>query len=170
MAKELPSPELLRKLLRYEPETGKLFWREREPSVLGEALSHCKVWNRKHAFKETMTTRDAKGHLRGWLLGVQMPAHKVIWAIVYGRWPSGIIKHANGDAGDNRIANLVATKDEDRLKLLGTFASKAEAGDAWASADEGALGCRIVARDDGKYEVWIGVGGVSGVLTAPSAP
>lgn len=27
--KPLPSPELLRKLLRYEPVTGKLYWRER---------------------------------------------------------------------------------------------------------------------------------------------
>jgi len=28
-AKALPSPEVLRQLLRYEPDTGKLFWRER---------------------------------------------------------------------------------------------------------------------------------------------
>ena len=27
--KALPSPEVLRQLLRYEPETGKLFWKER---------------------------------------------------------------------------------------------------------------------------------------------
>lgn len=33
--KPIPSPELLRKLLRYDHETGKLFWRERPVEIRG---------------------------------------------------------------------------------------------------------------------------------------
>lgn len=46
MAKHpIPTPEILRQLLDYRPETGKLFWRERE----GNAR-----WNTGYAGKEAL--------------------------------------------------------------------------------------------------------------------
>lgn len=33
-------------------------------------------------------------------------AHRVVFALVYGRWPIGNVDHANGDALDNRPSNL----------------------------------------------------------------
>lgn len=33
-------------------------------------------------------------------------AHRVVWAIHYGRMPTDIIDHINGDKTDNRISNL----------------------------------------------------------------
>jgi hypothetical protein len=38
--------------------------------------------------------------------GERLLAHRVIWAIVYGRWPRDQIDHINGVKDDNRLANL----------------------------------------------------------------
>ena len=83
----LPSPKLLRQLLKYEPETGKLFWRTR--------------FNGREAF-----TYTDKGYRRGAVFGRMLRAHRVAWAIYYGEWPKDEIDHINGDKSDNRICNL----------------------------------------------------------------
>ena len=36
--KALPSPEVLRQLLCYEPDTGKLFWKERSRDMFDTTL------------------------------------------------------------------------------------------------------------------------------------
>lgn len=106
-AKELPSPELLRQLLRYEPETGKLFWLPRgQPNSV--AIGEIKRWNGRYAGKPAMTIRTKSGHLRGDINGVKFYAHRVAWAIHYGAWPDDEIDHINGVADDNRIDNLRA--------------------------------------------------------------
>jgi hypothetical protein len=59
MAKRvLPDQETLLKLLRYEPETGKLFWRPRTPDMFPEgeksAKHNCNVWNSNNAGKPAL--------------------------------------------------------------------------------------------------------------------
>lgn len=107
--KNLPSPELLRKLLRYEPDTGKLYWRERTPDMFVDgkyaADRCCKIWNSKHSGKEAFTTLVA-GYPSGRIFNCHYFAHRVIWAIFYGEWPSNNIDHINGDKIDNKIINL----------------------------------------------------------------
>jgi len=94
MAKrQLPSPEVLRQLLRYEPETGKLFW----------AVNHTqKAW----AGKEALCATTPFGYRRGRIMNVGVVAHRVAWAIFYGEWPEGIIDHVDGNPSNNRIDNL----------------------------------------------------------------
>ena len=109
MGKSLPSPELLHKLLRYNPETGDLFWRERTPDMFTsnrQAAEHsCAVWNAKFAHKEALTS-PSNGYRRGIVLGRHHLAHRVAWAMHHGEWPQSAIDHVNGVRCDNRITNL----------------------------------------------------------------
>lgn len=87
--KQLPHPDVLRKFLRYEEETGKLFWRNK--------------FNNREAF----TCTNTEGYKCGRFLGERYKAHRVAWAIFYGRDPGiKFIDHVNGDRSDNRIQNL----------------------------------------------------------------
>lgn len=110
-SKALPTPEELRQLLRYEPETGKLFWRER-PASMFKATSYrtaegCAAnWNSRWAGKEALTAPLATGHLMGRIFRGPYYAHRVAWAIYYGEWPKGDVDHINHDPADNRITNL----------------------------------------------------------------
>src|SRR5690625_5199426 len=49
--KILPTPEQLRELLRYEPETGKLYWKARPAELFKDKRSHG-AWNARYAGKE----------------------------------------------------------------------------------------------------------------------
>jgi hypothetical protein len=104
-----PTPEDLRQLLHYEPETGKLFWRERPVEMFTsdwnvEAV--WKSWNTRFAGKRAIDTPDRHGHLRGCVGGKMCGAGRVVWALVHGEWPTGEIDHINGVRDDNRIENL----------------------------------------------------------------
>lgn len=154
MLKELPPPDLVRKLLRYDADTGKLYWRVRSPDLLGDSPPYLKTWNRRFANSEAFVTRHNTGHLRGWLLEHNVAAQRVVWAICYGKWPDGMVKHINGDCTDNRIENLTTTNPMDARRNVGTFATKREAADAWVSADGGA-GCQITVNDEGGYDVFV---------------
>ena len=110
MAKrDLPTPEELRQLLRYEPETGNLFWLERPEALFQNgkqtAKHNCRAWNAKLAGKEAMTTTN-KGYHQGTIFKRMIKAHRAIWAIHYGHWPRGEIDHIDGDTKNNKIDNL----------------------------------------------------------------
>lgn len=95
-AKALPAQDYLRKLLDYDPETGKLTWRYREGGYA--------PWNGRFAGKPAFT-RNQDGYATGVLYGKSFLAHRVIWKWFYGTEPVQI-DHINGDRGDNRIVNL----------------------------------------------------------------
>lgn len=109
--KPIPSPDELRQLLAYDPETGKLFWKERGPEWFrdtdGRTAQHaCRNWNARYAGQEAFTPKDAHGYRIGAIKDVKYKAHRVIWALVHGAWPVGDVDHVNMDRADNRIANL----------------------------------------------------------------
>lgn len=108
-AKNLPSPELLRKLLRYEPDTGKLYWRKRTPDMFVDgkrsAEGCCSNWNSRYSCKEAFTAL-VKGYPYGSIFGRDYYAHRVIWSIYYGESAPFQIDHINGDRSDNAIKNL----------------------------------------------------------------
>jgi hypothetical protein len=107
---QLPTPDELRQLLRYEAETGRLYWREREPRHFRSPgniglRAVCSNWNRRYAGNEAFRHTNAKGYRQGTLASVKVEAHRVAWAVHHGYWPQEI-DHINGDKGDNRPANL----------------------------------------------------------------
>lgn len=102
--------DLLRTLLRYDPETGLLFWLPREVSLFeatknktAEAL--CRWWNKRFANKEAFTASGPHGCRHGKIFGTLYYAHRIAWALHYGIWPEEV-DHRNGERGDNRIRNL----------------------------------------------------------------
>lgn len=113
MAKrDLPTPEELRQLLRYEPETGKLFWLERPASFFKTGRDDytpdrsAKSWNKRYAGKEALTARHPHtGHMTGRLLSRVAFSHRVAWALHVGRWPDGEVDHIDGNPENNRASN-----------------------------------------------------------------
>lgn len=109
--KPLPTPDELRQLLCYDPETGKLFWKKRAPEFFKDdgrngSLSAASSWNSQNAGQEAFITQSGDGYLVGGLFKRLTRAHRVAWAITHGEWPTGEIDHINGDRSDNRITNL----------------------------------------------------------------
>lgn len=104
--------DLLRSLLDYVPETGALLWKARPLDMFqGRGGRYTAEWcqkkfNNKHAGKPAFTCARSDGYLVGGLLGKQHSAHRVAWALHYGRWPTQHIDHINRDRKDNRIVNL----------------------------------------------------------------
>lgn len=134
----LPSPEYLRKALRYEPETGKLFWRERDDVP--------KEVNTRWAGKEAFTCVMGAGYKKGRINKTPFYAHRVIMAMVNGEWPPEEVDHISGDKTDNRLSNLrLVTKAENqRNKRRRSDNTSGHIGVYWAKR-EGKWCARITA-------------------------
>lgn len=98
------SPEVLRELLTYNPDTGKLFWKPRPSEMFKNDRGYCS-WNTRHAHAEAFTSLNPQGSLTGSIFGKTYLAHRVAWALYHGEWPSSL-NHVNGRHDDNRITNL----------------------------------------------------------------
>lgn len=95
------SPAYLRERLRYDPETGKLFWRV-HPSMPD-------WWNARYGTAEAFTALNKAGYRTGAVDSISLIAHRVIWAMVHDSWPEVQIDHEDHDRANNRIGNLRST-------------------------------------------------------------
>jgi hypothetical protein len=85
---------LLRNKFTADPETGKIFHR------------HGRI---------AFASKSGTGYLYGGYRGKVIPAHRVMWALVHGRWPSEI-DHLNGVRDDNRLCNLREVTRQENTK------------------------------------------------------
>jgi hypothetical protein len=101
------SPDDVRALLNYCPETGILTWRLRA----GEDRV-TRWWNARYAGHEAGVVTQG-GYRKVCILGKKYWVHRIAWAWVTGEWPAANLDHANGLTDDNRIANLrLATRSQ----------------------------------------------------------
>lgn len=121
MAKRvLPSVELLRKILRYDPESGQLFWKPRDADTFNATPARCaehtkNLWNAQFSGAEAFTALNTTGYRQGSIRSKLYMAHHVAWAIYHGKQAEGEIDHIDGDRTNNRIANLrEATRSENQ--------------------------------------------------------
>lgn len=96
-ARDLPSPEYLRQRLRYDPETGLLYWREYPNFSMR--------WNSKYP-NRVAGLINPRGYWRVCIDYKVYQAHRIIWAMEYGHWPKKEIDHIDGDKTNNRLSNL----------------------------------------------------------------
>lgn len=95
----------LRQCLRYEPDTGLLFWKTREEGNIRV--------NPRLSGKQAMAGISKAGYRNGVFMGLALKAHRVCWALHYGEWPKGIVDHIDRCKTNNRIDNLrVVTQRE----------------------------------------------------------
>ncbi|OYD77979.1 UNVERIFIED_ORG: AP2 domain-containing protein [Burkholderia sp. CF145] len=83
----------LRRVLRYVPSTGKLFWKER-------------LCRSVPAGSEAGGIDPTTGYLRVGVFGTIIYAHRIAWALHYGEWPDTILDHRDRCRTNNRIRNL----------------------------------------------------------------
>lgn len=102
---EALDPKLPAQLLRYDAETGDLFWLPR-PVEMFKSPGDAKRWHSNFCGKPALTAINGCGYRTGSIFEKVYKAHRVIWAIVHGIWPEGQVDHINGVRSDNRLVNL----------------------------------------------------------------
>ena len=102
------------KLLRYEE--GRLFWKPRDRDLFTSQRAFS-IWNKRYANTEAFTY-VSKGYLTGRIYNKGYLAHRVIFCLFYGRWPTTEIDHIDGDPCNNRIENLREVSSSDNSKNM----------------------------------------------------
>lgn len=134
--------EIIRKL-RYEPDTGKLFWK-----FIEENTSIDKMYNSQYAGKEAGSKMKGRGYIEIWILGRRLLAHRVAWFLYYGVWPEKELDHINHIVYDNRIENL--------REVCRTINSRNQS--LYKTNTSGICGVRFN-KSRSKWEATIGIGG-----------
>jgi hypothetical protein len=88
------TPERLREVLHYDPDTGKFTWRVSRRCV--------------RAGDEAGGLNKHLGYRYIGVDGRRIPSHRLAWLYMTGDWPDGEIDHINRDRADNRWSNLRA--------------------------------------------------------------
>ncbi|MCW1985616.1 UNVERIFIED_ORG: hypothetical protein M2348_001348 [Sphingomonas sp. R1F5B] len=144
--RQLLDQALLLKLLRYDPDTGLLYWRERDESLFRDgpwnsAFRKCRSWNAKNADKPAFRYRTAEGYHAGAIFGVHVKAHRVIWKMMTGH-DADCIDHIDGDRANNKWCNLRSVSAFENCSNTAVYRSN-RLGVAGVSIDRGKWRARI---------------------------
>lgn len=141
MATKHPIPvETLHQLLRLDPETGRLYWRERGLEWFkdgGHTAAHTRaMWNKQNAGREALTS-TSHGYRNGMILRGSYMAHRVVFALYHGRWPVAQVDHRDRDRANNHPDNLREASARQNAQNAGKRQGKTSAlcGVCWASRE-----------------------------------
>ena len=97
-------PYELHTFFTYDPETGDLFWKI--PAA------------RRRKIGEKAGCKSSDGRILIGIKGKLYKAHRIIWAMKTGKWPTYQIDHINENPSDNRWVNLrEATKSQNMMNI-----------------------------------------------------
>lgn len=105
------TPKEVSELLDADMDNGKLKWKYRPEAQFPAGYRAYRSWNARFLDKEAFTAVNNHGYKVGTLFGKIYTAHRVVWAIAHGEWPSDQIDHINGLRVDNRLCNLRLTSN-----------------------------------------------------------
>ena len=94
------SIEELRRTFRYDPETGALYWRISPNNHVPAGAQAGNINNR--------------GYLAVGFRGRSHQAHHIIWALLYGAWPTRQIDHDDRNRTNNRQNNLKVARGREQ--------------------------------------------------------
>jgi hypothetical protein len=121
-AKPLPDAELLRKLMRYDPETGRLYWLPRPVEMFKPGnrtqLINWSNWTKKYEGQEvspSISPASCRGYGQVQIFGQKFLKHRVIWKMMTGEDPIEV-DHINGNTADNRWCNLRSVDRSSNLR------------------------------------------------------
>lgn len=136
----LPSIEELRSTFTYNPQTGELF-RQHKPGQT--------KFNTRYCSAPTGTVMNL-GYLFVSTKSQMLLAHRVAWALYYGRWPKMELDHIDRDRLNNKIDNL---REVTRLENMQNISRPYAQGVTFKKNDKSPWKAQI--RVDGKKR-WIG--------------
>lgn len=131
--KQLPIDQLY-SLLDLDKSTGRLYWKVRVSPVAGRG--------------DEAGTLGKAGYKVIQIKGRLYYAHRIIFAMINGRWPLDMIDHANLDRSDNRPENL---RESDRAENM----RNRERPSNNTSGIKGVSWCKRI----GKWQAYIKAGG-----------
>jgi len=117
----LPTVEFLRECFVCDPDAGTLHWRKR-PADHFLSMRAAAIFNTRFANKPAgHTSRDGYSRIFIAFRGVKKPylAHRIIWAMVTGKWPENHIDHKNKTPSGNYFANLREATNAENMRNSG---------------------------------------------------
>lgn len=96
--------DVLKSLLRYEPDTGLIYWVAKGKGMIK---------------KKAAGTKLHSGYLGICIGPKRWQSHRIAWALHTGAWPKDQIDHINGIKTDNRACNLREATNSQNGKNLG---------------------------------------------------
>lgn len=125
--------ELVQRVFVYDPAGGDVRWRYRSSDMFDDGLRSSAVkaaqWNGKLAGKAVRAPAGSRIQFCGQTLQLT----HIIWLLMTGGLPGGVIDHQNGDPRDNRFENLrdVPLADNNRNRKVPATNSSGAIGVHW---------------------------------------
>lgn len=124
--KPLPSQEFLRECFDYIFETGQLIWRTR-PRHHFTTQRGCSTANSRFANKVAGHYHSRNGYLEIRFDKNLYKGHRIIYKLLTGEDPEGMLDHIDGDVSNNRIENLRACTAQENARNSNKRSQKGKA-------------------------------------------